>query len=330
MGWSSETFGWLRDGIGNLKAAREIEDSIGAFTFGTKYYVATTSEVSNASDDNVGTSPREALATISEANDRMVTNKHDVTYISAGSGHTLSDELVISKNRVHFVGTGFREGAHQGQRTRLSLGVTTGSAIAAIKITGTGVTLNNLKISSADTLSTSLYSVADGGEFTILRNCWLEKSTDLNQTAAAELLANGDTASYLGCTFGNMIYRPSVARQNVLFTRETITGKVCRATEFVDCNLLGYPSVTTFSHMRTGANANDIERFVNVITGRFLSKVGGSIALEAITIATTLTEGGFFLDRILTNATNIATNLRGVFSNMPNSASLGGRVTEVS
>ena len=84
MGWSSETFGWLRDGIGNLKAAREIEDSIGAFTFGTKYYVATTSEVSNASDDNVGTSPREALATISAANETIVTNKHAVTSIHSG------------------------------------------------------------------------------------------------------------------------------------------------------------------------------------------------------------------------------------------------------
>ncbi len=171
--------------------------------------------------------------------------------------------------------------------------------------------------------------MADGGEFTILRNCWLEKSTDLDQTGAAELLANGDTASYIGCTFGNMIYRPSVARQNILFTRETITGKVCRATEFIDCNFLGFPTVTTFSHMRTAANANDIERFVNVITGRFLSKVGGSIADEAITIATALTDGGFFLDRILTNATNIATAASGVFSNIADSASLGGKVTEV-
>ena len=82
MGWSSETFGWLRDGIGNLKAAREIEDSLGAFTFGTKYYVATTSEVSNASDNNLGTSPREPLAPIPQANAKMAASNHDGTQIS--------------------------------------------------------------------------------------------------------------------------------------------------------------------------------------------------------------------------------------------------------
>ena len=260
MGLSGTTFGWLRDGLGNLDAAQEIEGRLGFGTFGTEYYVATTTEVSNASDNNLGTSPSEPFATLSQAVSTATTNKNDVIYLSAATGHTLSDELVISKNRLHIVGTGFRGGAHMGQRTRLSLGVTTGSAIAAIQITGTGVTLSNLKISSADTLSTSLYGVADGGEFTILRNCWIEKSTDLDQTGAAELLANGDTATYIGCTFGNMIYRPSVARQNVLFTRETITGKVARANTFQDCNFWGFPSATTFSHLR--ATTNDIERFV--------------------------------------------------------------------
>ena len=327
MGLSGETFGWLRDGIGNLDAAQEIESQLGDFTFGTKYYVATTTEVSNASDNNLGTSPAEPLATLSAAVDLVTTNKNDVIYMSAASGHTLSTELVLSKNRFHIVGTGFRGGAHMGQRTRLTMGVTTGTGVAAIKITGTGVTLNNLKISSADTLSTSVYGVADGGEFTILRNCWIEKSTDLDQTGAAELLANGDTATYIGCTFGNMIYRPSVARQNVLFTRETITGKVARSNTFQDCNFLGFPSATTFSHMR--ATTNDIERFANVIDCRMLSKVGGSIAAEAITIGSALTDGGIFLQNPMTNATNIATASSGVFSNIANSASLGGKVTEV-
>jgi len=298
-------------------------------TYGTVYFVNPTTGSDGFDGLSLtvsgGSGPK---ATLLAAYNATTSNNHDVIVLSANSGHTLADELIIAKNRVHIIGTGYRDGAHQGQRSRITLGVTTGSAIAAIQITGTGVTLNNLKISSADTLSTSLYAVADGGEFTILRNCWLEKSTDLDQTGAAELLANGDTAAYIGCTFGNMVYRPSVARQNVLFTRETISGKVARAVEFIDCNFLGFPSATTFSHMRT-ANANDIERFANMITCRFLSKVGGSIAAEAVTIATALTDGGIFLDRCLTNATNIATASSGVFSNLPNSASLGGKVTEV-
>ena len=303
----------------------ELLDLIGpGFTFGNIYYV----DKERGRSGNTGLSSDAALATVLQAYDKITSGNHDIILLSAEGGHVLDDMLDLTKSRFHIVGTGMRHGAYMGQRSRLTLGVTTGSAIAAVKITGTGVTLNNLKISSADTLSTSLYALADGGEFTILRNCWLEKSTDLDQTGAAELLANGDTATYLGCTFGNHIYRPSVARQNVLFTRETIAGKVARAVTFEDCYMLGYPSATSFSHMRT-ANANDIERFVNLIRCRMLSKVGGSIADEAITIATALTEGGFFLDACLTNATNTATVSSGVFTNSPASNQDGSRVTEV-
>ncbi len=154
MSLSSITFGWLRDGLGNLKAAREIEDNFGAFTFGQKFYCDPSAI--NASDNNLGTSKREPLATVQAGLDLMTSGNHDILYLGGEGGHTLADELVITKDRLHIVGTGFRGGAHQGQRSRLTLGVTTGAAIAAIKITGTGVTLNNLKISSADTLSTSL------------------------------------------------------------------------------------------------------------------------------------------------------------------------------
>ncbi len=324
---SARTFGWLRDGLGNLAAAREIEDNFGAFTFGQKYYVATTSEVSNASDNNTGKSAREPFATIAKANATMATNQHDVCYISAASGHTLSTELVISNSRVHFVGTGFRDGARMGQRSRLTMGVTTGTGIAAIKITGVGVTLNNLKISSADTLSTSVYCVADGGEFTILRNCWLEKSTDLDQTGAAELLANGDTATYIGCTFGNMIYRPSVARQNVLLTRETITGKVARAVTFEGCYFLGFPSATSFSHIR--GTGNDFERFIILDECFGLTKVGGSIAGDFVTAGSAFTDGGVFLRDTITNATNVGSATSAIYSNQQNPETLGAKVIEV-
>jgi hypothetical protein len=294
----------LRNALRSTKYRDELASLLDLPTTGDIYYVKPAAE--GGSDSALGKSWDNAFATVEYALTQMTTNQHDVCVLSANAGHTLSDELVISKNRVHFVGTGFRTGAALGQRSRITMGLTTGSAIAAIKITG----------------------VADGGEFTIMRNCWVEKNEDLDQTGAAELLCNGDTSTYIGCTFGNMIYQPSVARQNVLFTRETIAGKVARSVTFEDCNFLGFPSATTFSHMRT-ANANDIERFCNVITSRFLTKVGGSIAAEAITIASALTDGGIFLDRCLSNATNIATASSTVYSNLPNSASLGGKVTEV-
>jgi len=324
MTFSDDVRRRLEVALASGAARDEFVSGLGFLTFGNVYYV----DSNNGSDLNDGKSMDKAFATISQAYSTVTTNNHDVIVLSANSGHTLTDELVISKNRLHIVGTGFREGAPMGQRSRITMGVTTGSAVAAIKITGVGVTLNNLKITSADTLSTSVYGVADGGEFTIMRNCWVEKNTDLNQTGAAELLCNGDTSAYLGCTFGNMIYRPSVARQNVLFTRETITGKVARDVCFKDCTFQSFASATTFVNCR--ATTNDIERMAWFKDCLFQSKAGSSLQDEAFGIASALTDAHIALHDCMTvNITNIATASSGVYSNQANSASLGGKGTEV-
>lgn len=291
--------------------------------FSKVYYV----DATNGNDSWGGLSPDRAFLTLQAALDATTTNNHDAIVLSANAAHVLTDELVISKNRVHIFGTGFREGAPMGQRSRITMGATTGTAIAAINITGVGVTLNNLKITSSDTLSTSVYGVADGGEFTILRNCWIEKNTDLDQTGAAELLCNSDTGAYIGCTIGNMIYQPSVARQNVLFTRETITGKVARDVYFEECNFLSFATSTTFVNCR--ATTNDIERMALFRRCHFESKQGSSLQDEAFGIASALTDANVSLqDCSVVNITNIATASSNVFSNKANSASLGGKATE--
>jgi len=322
---SADTRNRVDVALASTAAGAELLSNLGLLTFGTVFYVD-----SDNGNDTVhdGLSMDKAFKTIAQAYSKTTTNKHDVIVLSAASGHTLADELVIAKNRVHIVGTGFRDGAPMGQRSRITMGVTTDDAISAIKITGVGVTLNNLKITSADTLSTSVYGVADGGEFTILRNCWIEKNTDLDQTGAAELLCNGDTSAYLGCTFGNMIYQPSVARQNVLFTRETITGKVARDVTFKDCTFQSFATSTTFVNCR--ATTNDIERLCWFKDCLFMSKKGSSLQDEAFGIASALTDAQIALHNCMTmNITNIATASSGVFSNQPNSASLGGKGTEV-
>ena len=314
--------------MGNRAAGDELMDliGIGVSPFGTIFYV----DADNGDDDtNDGRSSTSAFKTIAAAYAQVTTNKHDVILLSAGGGHTLADELLLTKNRFHIVGTGHRDGAYMGQRSRLSMGVTTGSAIAAIQITGVGITLNNLKITSADTLSTSLYAVADGGEFTILRNCWLEKNTDLDQTTAAELLANGDTSTYLRCAIGNGIYTPSVARQNVLCTRETITGKVARSNVFEDCIFQARVGSTTFVNVR--ATTNDLERIM-LFKRCFFHAVKTSTATqdEAFGIASALTDAQIALmDCMTVGITNIATAASGVFTNQPAGADLGGKGIEV-
>lgn len=293
-------------------------------TFGNYYYV----DADNGSDDYSGKSMKDAVATVAKAYDLTTSNNHDVIVLSANGGHTLSEALAVSKNRVHFVGLGFRDGAPMGQRTRITCALSSGSHVAPVTITGVGVTFNNIKLTSADTAASSVYGLADGGEFTILRNCWIEKNTDLDQTGAAEMLCNSDTGAYLGVTFGNMIYQPSVARQNILFTRETLTGAVARDVYFDRCNFLSFATDTGFVNCR--ATTNDIERMALFRQCHFESKNGSTTQDEAFGIASALTDANVSLqDCSFVNITNIATASSGVYSNKANSESLGGKGTEV-
>ena len=75
------------------------------------------------------------------------------------------------------------------------MGVTTAATdIAVMQNTGVGCTFGGLKFDSANTVAESLYAVAEGGEYSIYSGCEFYKSTDLNETAAAEILNNGDSA----------------------------------------------------------------------------------------------------------------------------------------
>lgn len=70
------TFGWLRDGIGNLRAAREIENHLGIGQIGEIFY--TDPVGSSASDENSGTSPLEAFASTQAGIDAMVADRGDL------------------------------------------------------------------------------------------------------------------------------------------------------------------------------------------------------------------------------------------------------------
>ncbi len=293
-------------------------------TFGTTFFV----DVANGSDGFDGLSMTATggsgpKATVLAAYNATTSNNHDVIVMTGAGAHVFTDELLVSKNRVHFVGLGGGS-RYLGQRTRWTMGVTTGSAIALLQVTGVGCTFSNIKMTSSDTLSTSLYCVADGGEFTQFSNIWMEKDTDLNQTTAAELLGNGDTSYYKNCTFGNGIYTVTVARQNVLFTRETISGKVARDTIFEDCIFLSRCNSTTFVNVR--ATTNDLERLTLFKNCTFQAvKTSPSTQAEAFGIASALTDSEIILQNSVTqNITNIATATSGVYTNQPAGADLGG------
>jgi len=258
------------------------------------------------SDQNKGLSMDRPLATTEKAHGLLTSNNHDTVVMSATSGHSRSgdgdDELTLTKNRTHWVGLD-AVGRYYGQRTRLTMGATTasGGAIAIVKNTGVGNTFSNIKFDSSDTESTSLYAFAEGGEYTVIENCEIYKSTDLDQATAAELLMNGDSALVRNCTIGSLANQVSAARTNVLLTRETITGKVARDVTFENCNLWLKSSSTTASHFHA-TTATDIERMFKIKDCEMIvAKLSSATVADAIIVGASQTQG----EIIVVNSCNV-------------------------
>jgi hypothetical protein len=231
------------------------------------------------SDDNDGKTKDSALKTIAYCvANKVTTNNHDVVLLSANSTHILSEMLDISVNRTHFIALDGRTGYGLGARARISLGVTTAATdIATMQNTGVGNTFTGIKFMNSNTVAQGLYAVAEGGEYTIYNRCEFYKSTDLDETAAAEVLNNGDSVQWLNCVFGSTDYivADNKIRPNMLLTRETITGKVCRDNIIDSCIFLVKAAGTEAVRIY-GANANDAERLLLVKDSMFISNILGA------------------------------------------------------
>jgi len=273
-------------------------------------------DADNGADGRDGTTPEKAFQTIEAGYAALRTNRHDVLVLSANGSHSLADELVITKNRIHIISADF-SGRYYGQSTKINLGVTTGSAIAAINNQGVRNHFRGLKVTNSDTLAASLYGVAEVGEFSLWEFCEILKTTDLDQTGAAELLHNGDSCVFRSCAIGNGIYTPTVARQNILFTRETVTGKVARDVLFDDCIFMHRAGATTVVNIR--ATANDIERLAMFDGCKFVAvKTSPSTQALVCGVASALTDAEIILkDCIVQNITNVGANTIGVYTNSP-------------
>ena len=254
------------------------------------------------SNGNKGTSMDKPVATPAYAYSLTASNNHDVVVLSATSGHSAADELAVTNNRTHFWGMDaiVRDYGY-GSRSRWTMGLTTGTAIAVVKNTGVGNTFSNIKFDSSDTLSTSIYSFAEGGEYTIISNCEIYKSTDLDQATAAELLMNGDSALVTGCTIGSLANQVTAARTNVLLTRETISGKVARDVTFHNCLLWLNSSSATASHFHA-TTATDVERMLLIEDCKMIvAKLSSGTVGDAIIVDTAQTEGQI----IVVNSCNV-------------------------
>ncbi len=229
-------------------------------TFGNVFFI----DYRYGSDDNIGDERDSAFKTLTEANSNVTTNANDVVLIDGDSEIAETAMVTITKNRSHYIGLngppsimGFGAGARVTQTTT---GVA--SDIATIHNTGVRNTFTGIKFSNGSTTATSLYTFAEGGEYTRFNFCEFYKGALLTTAGTAEFLLNGDSDIFYGCTFGDLVNErgsDAIRRPNILVSRETITGKVARDCALVDC-LFQHKAAHVDVSFIWGAGATDIER----------------------------------------------------------------------
>lgn len=281
------------------------------FTYGNVFYV----DYDNGLDTNDGLSPTSAFKTLAYAYSQTVSNHNDVIVLSAYSSHVLTSMLTVSKNRVHFIGSGigFRK---YGQRARITMGVTTATTdVFMIKNTGIGNSFTNIKFSNGNTVTENVAAVGEGGEYTSYNACEFYDSTKLTSNTHAELVLNGDSAQFYDCTFGSLADSVSgdKIRPAILLTAGTVgAGLVSRDVLFDGCKFWKNAGGTTTAMVKGGAT--DVERIMEFHNCAFIANVLGAQPAVAIDVAT-LTVGQIVLsgDTYSIECTKLAT-ATGVFS----------------
>lgn len=245
-------------------------------------------------------SAQRAFKTIAKAYDLATTNKDDVIALVGSASHVLTEMLTVSKNRVHFVGVDGTNGRLYGQNAKISMGVTTAATdIGAVLNTGVRNSFTNVKFTSANTVTESIYTFVEGGEYTVLKNCEIYKETDLDQTGAAELVMNGDSCQIVGCTIGSLANAISgaIVRANVLMTKGIAgAGKVARDITFQDCQFWKKAGHVN-NRFVYGANADDVERMLLIRNSVFFSqKLSTAVPAQCVAFGAEQSAGYVLID----------------------------------
>lgn len=286
-------------------------------TGGTYYFV----DYGNGVDGNDGLSAATPVKLISTAYARATTNKDDVIVLMGSSTHVLTEMLSVTKNRVHFVGMDGTYGRMYGQNAKVSLGVTTAATdIATVKNTGVRNSFANIKFMNSNTVTEGIYCFVEAGEYTVMTNCEIYKSTDLDVTGAAELVMNGDSAQFINCTIGSLADARSgaVIRPNVLVTNGIVAAAVARDVTFKGCNFWINAS-NTANRFVYGANAADVERLMLFEDCRFINNgISAAIPAQNVAFGASLTVGMVLLNRCTSlNASTAMSTTTGVFVDGP-------------
>lgn len=251
--------------------------------------------------------------TIAQAYDKATTNKDDVIVLMGNASHVLTEMLTVAKNRVHFVGMDGTNGRYYGQNAKIVLGITgVATNIGTLLNTGVRNSFVNVKIVNSDTVAQGLYSVVEGGEYTVYDRCEIYKDTLLNGTTASELVSNGDSTQYLNCTIGSSANSlvGDIIRANVRLTKGIAgTGLISRDVIFENCRFLKKAAGTASCYFYS-ASATDVERMFHIKNSLFYnSKLASGDPAQCVISTSAQTEGDILIDNCTSiNNTKLSTS----------------------
>ena len=265
----------------------------------------------SGADAGSGKNPNSPWKTLEYAYDQVTTNNDDVICLMGSSTHVLSAMLTVSKSRVHIIGIDGTNGRLYGQNAKVSLTATSGATnVFTMKNTGVRNSFTNIKWMNASTVAQGVYCVGEGGEYALYTNCEFYKSTDLDETTAAELVLNGDSAQFIGCTFGSLadLLVGNIIRPCVDLTAGLVgSGLVTRDTTMIDCSFWRQLAGTAGVFIRSAASA-DVERLLRLVRPSFVAANLGSTPAVCISLGATLLDGWIAVEYPSAfNVTKIAT-----------------------
>jgi len=278
-------------------------------TTGTVYFV----DYTNGSDGNTGKTPAKAFKTVSKANESVATNKDDVICLIGNASHVLTEMLTVSKSRVHFIGIDGSNGRYYGQNAKVVLGITgVATNIGTMLNTGVRNTFTNIKFVNSDTVAQGLYSVVEGGEYTVYDRCEIYKDTLLNGTTASEMVMNGDSCQVLNCTIGSSanLLVGDIIRANVRMTGGLAgAGLKARDVVFENCRFLKKAAGTASAYFYASA-ATDVERMFHIKNSLFYnSKLASGDPAQCVIATAAQTEGDILIDNCTSiNNTKLSTS----------------------
>lgn len=211
------------------------------------------------SDDNDGTTPETAVASLEAGYAKLTANQHDgLFYIAGASGNTLTAKLTWSKNYTHLLG--IAAPTNIAQRTRVFYG----SALATTPMfnhTATGNIFKNLYFfhGVASTASLICFQVTGGRNYYLnVHFAGIGHATGQGDVAAARslLLAGAEECLFERCTIGVDTIARSAANAQIEFTNQA------RRITFENCKVLSYADSADALMVKAATNGN-IDRWIH-------------------------------------------------------------------